>query len=279
MKFKTIFILFNIIIAISFLFIFFMPVFILGSAYGLSFWGKNWPLALFFVGILAVFNAFFISNWKVFTLIEAENWEELSKILSIRLFEKKQFSRRNVRLFVNASLLRSDSEAIKRLENTLQAEKPALLCREATLFGTAWLLRNDPAGAEQFLTPWLDNKNVDNRDWLNFYYAFSLILQKRALEATSRLEALLNKPDRVLALLAAYLYGSLCVIAAPEVDREHMRLKAEARRQDLAKAFTPERWSRETERAKGEVHVVVLSKLIDEAGTWMFKAAKTEAAG
>ena len=77
MKFKTIFLLFNIIIVISFVFIFFMPVFMLGADYGITFWQKNWPLAIFFVLILAAFNGFFLSNWQVFSLIEAERWDSI----------------------------------------------------------------------------------------------------------------------------------------------------------------------------------------------------------
>lgn len=274
MKFKTIFILFNIVIVISFLFIFFMPVIMLGSNYGYSFWQTNWPLAFFFIAILAAFNGFFIANWRVFALIEAEQWDELSKVLSDRLFQKHQLNKRNVRLYVNACLLRSDSLAIDRLQQELSDRKPALLEREATLFGTAWLLRNDAAGAEAFLVQWLDRPKVDKKDWLRFYYAFSLILQKRVADAAPSLELLLGKQDKVLVLLAAYLYGSLCAVAAAPEHQTRIQQLAEAKRLELAKGLTAERWSRETERAKAEVHVVVLTKLIDEAGTWLFKAPK-----
>lgn len=274
MKFKTIFILFNIIIIISFLFIFFMPVLMLGTAYGLSFWQKNWPLAIFFMAILSAFNLFFIANWRVFSLIESEQWDELNKVLGHRLFEKRSFSRRNVRLYVNACLLRSDSAAIERLQHALEEHKPGLLKREATLFGTAWLLRNDPVGAEAFLGQWLSQKGVDNHAWLRFYYAFSLILQKRAAEASPHLEALLASGDKVLALLAAYLFGSLCAVASSDTaETQRIQSMAEARRQELAQTFTAERWSKETERSKAEVHVVVLTKLIDEAGGWMFRGS------
>jgi hypothetical protein len=275
MKFKTIFILFNIIIVISFLFIFFMPVFMLGSNYGFSFWQTNWPLALFFIAILAAFNGFFISNWKVFALIEAEQWDSLSTVLAERLFQKHQYNKRNVRLFVNACLLRSDSASIDRLQKELASAKPGLLEREATLFGTAWLLRNDPAGAEAFLAQWLDKPGVDKKDWLVFYYSFSLILQKRINEAAPRLEALLATKDKVLLLLAAYLYGSLCAVAATADEQRRIQQLAETKRLELSKGFTPERWSRETERSKAEVHVVVLTKLIDEAGAWMFRPSST----
>jgi len=275
MKFKTIFILFNIIILFSFLFIFLLPLLLLDASYSLLFWAKNWPLALFFVAILFVFNLFFASNWKLFLLVEKEDWPKLAELLRIELFQKHRFTRRNIRLFINASLLRSDMASVDSLEALLRERDPRTLRREATLFGTSWLLRNDNAGAEKFLEPWLSAKGVENQDWILFYYAFIMILQKKSAEAIPHLEKLLASSDTVLALLSIYLYGSLCTAAEKDpLERGRMAAVAEAKRSALAKKFSAERWSKETERAKGEVHIVILSKLIDEAGAWMFGGEK-----
>ncbi len=78
MKFRTIYILFNVVIAVSFVFVFFLPFFLLGWDYSLEFWKGSWYLALFFIVLLGVLNAFFAWNWKVFSLVEKEDWSGLS---------------------------------------------------------------------------------------------------------------------------------------------------------------------------------------------------------
>ncbi|NLJ47390.1 MAG: hypothetical protein GX430_12650, partial [Treponema sp.] len=62
MKFKTIFILFNAVVAFSFLFIFLFPLFILGGEYAVGFWKTNWFLGILFLVILGILNWFFLSN-------------------------------------------------------------------------------------------------------------------------------------------------------------------------------------------------------------------------
>jgi hypothetical protein len=269
MKFRTIFILFNIVLVFSFSFIFFMPFFLLGADYSLDFWAKNWPLASFFLLVLSAFNAFFIYNWKLFMLVEGEDWDALSSWLKNALLGKGRFNRRFIRLYVNSSLLRSDMEGIEALEAALRDKRPALLAKDAVLFGAARLLKNDPAGTEAFLKPFLDRRDVEQASWLSFYYAFTLILLKRPLDGAPRLKALAASRDPLLSGLAAYLLGSLCAAAAGGQEKEGLLLIAKAKKAELKKRFSPEAWSRETEKGKAEVHIVILSKLIDDAGAWL----------
>ncbi len=272
MKFRTIFILFNIVLVFSFGFIFFMPFFLLGADYSLDFWAKNWPLAAFFLLVLAAFNAFFIYNWKLFILVEGEDWDALSSWLKHALLVKGRFNRRFVRLFVNASLLRSDIEGIEALEAALRDKRPAMLAKDAVLFGAARLLKSDPAGTEAFLKPFLDRRGVEQAPWLSFYYAFTLIMLKRPLDGAPRLKALLPSRDPLLSGLSAYLLGSLCASAAGGQDKDGLLSAANAKRAELKKRFSPEAWSRETEKGKAEVHIVILSKLIDDTGAWLLAA-------
>lgn len=274
MKFRTIFILFNAVIVISFLFVFFMPFFLLGSEYSLSFWTANWYLALIFVLLIGGLNAFFIANWKVFVLVEREDWGALAAHLVDRIFTRKRYGARHVALLVNAYLLQSDVEGIERLELELGEKRPELLRKNAVLFGVTRLLRNRPAEAEAFFARFLEAKDVENRDWLRFDYAFSLVLQRKAAEAQPRLRGGLSSRDAVLSLLSAYLLGSLGAAAAStEAERAELVALADTARERLKKRFPGQRWNREVERAKSEVHIVILSKLIDDAGRWLFEAA------
>ena len=274
MKFRTIFILFNVVILISFCFVFFFPFFVLGTESSFAFWKGNWYLALFFILLLGALNAFFVLNRKVFTLVEREDWAALSAHLSEEILGKGRFRASYVRLLVNASLLRSDVECIDRLEAVLFEKKPALLRANALLFGVTRLLRNRPAEAEAFFARYLDAKDVESREWLRFDYAFSLVLQKRVADAIPLLKEGCGSRDAVLALLSAYLLGSLGAAGASGSERAELAGLAESSKARLVSRFDAQRWSKEVERAKGEVHIVILSKLIDDAGRWLFAPAE-----
>jgi len=271
MKFKTIFILFNAILLFSFAFIFFMPFLLLGGEYSLPFWARNWPLFLFFIAVLAGFNVFFVLNWRLFTLLESEDWDALGTLLGERVFGGKHYDRRTVRLLVNTSLLRGDMAVVEKLEATLREAKPAALRRDAVLFGAARLLKNDVGASVRFLDEFADGKGVENPAWITFYHSFALVLARRAPEAVPRLEGSLRSTDSVLSVLSAYILGTLCASAVEPAERERLTAAAEARRAELAGRFGAVRWAREVERAKSEIHIVILSKILDEASTWLLK--------
>lgn len=272
MKFKTIFILFNAILIFSFAFIFLMPFFLLGAEYSTPFWLKNWPLFMVFAAVLIGFNIFFVLNWRLFSLLESEDWESLGALLADRVLVRRRYDRRMIRLLVNTSLLRGDMATIERLESALRVGKPAALRRDAVLFGAARMLKNDAEATERFLAEFVDGRGVDNAQWLLFYYGFVLVMRERFDEATPRMQATISAKDPVLALMSAYILGSLCAVAAKPGDRQALVDSAEAVRIRLSRTFDAAKWARETERAKGEVHIVILSRILDEASGWMFAA-------
>lgn len=271
MKFKTIFVLFNAILIFSFAFIFLMPLVLLGGTYALPFWGKNWPLFLLFAAVLVGFNAFFVKNWKMFSLLETEDWDALSALLCDRVFGRGRFDRRTVKLLVNTSLLRGDMATVERLEAALRKDKPSALRRDAVLFGAARLLKNDAAASERFLGEYADGEGVDNPAWIGFYHAFSLVLAKRAADAAARLESSSASKDPILALLSAFMLGTMCAAATDGAERARLEAVAEARRAAMAARYGAQRWAKEVERGKSEVHIVILSKILDEASAWLLK--------
>lgn len=271
MKFRTIFILFNVVILTSFLFVFLLPVFLLGPGASLSFWQGNWYLALVFLLLIVGLNAFFLANRKTFALVEREDWGELSAHLVGLMFPRSRFSTSRVRLLVNAYLLQSDIDGIETLESELEAKKPSILRKNALLFGVTRLLRNRPGEAETFFSKYLDAKDVESRDWLRFDYGFSLVLQKKSAEALPFLHEGLRSRDPVLCLLSAYLLGSVGAASAPsEGERTAAGAAADAARSRLRKRYSSAKWSKEVDRAKSEVHIVILSKLLDDAGAWLY---------
>jgi hypothetical protein len=280
MKFRTIFILFNVVILASFLFVFLLPVFLLGPGSSALFWKGNWYLALLFLALLGSLNAFFLLNRKTFVLVEREEWGELSAHLVSLMFPKGRFRSSRVRLLVNAYLLQSDIAGIEGLEAALRSKRPDLLRKNALLFGVTRLLRNKSEEAEAFFAPYLDSKDVASRPWLRFDYGFSFVLQKRPADALPYLEEGTNSRDPVLCLLSAYLLGSVGAASAKdEAAQTALAAKAEAARERLRKRYSSSKWSREVDRAKSEVHIVILSKLIDDAGRWLYAAPTPAAEG
>ena len=280
MKFTTIFVLFNAVFAFSFLFIFLMPFVVLGAESSAGFWSANWPMAALFVVALAALNGFFLANRRVFTLVEKEDWAGLSSLLSDRMYRKGAFRGQYVRLMVNASLLRADLAGVERLETELRTRKPAMLRRNAVVFAVPRLLRNDPASVLAFCDEFLGAGDVDNREWLSFFHAFALVLLKRGAEAAAELGKTTGSKDATLGLISAYLLANLAAPALDDPD-ESKRLGelARARRAALrARWRKSEAWAREAERARAEVHVVILSKILDDAGRWLFEESAQSAA-
>jgi tetratricopeptide (TPR) repeat protein len=252
-----------------------MPLIVLDSGSFFGFWKENWYLALFFILLIAGLNSFFLVNRKVFVFVEREDWSGLTAYLVKTMFgatpaRPARFRSSRVRLLINAYLLQSDAEGIARLEEALAAQRPDLLRKNALLFGVTRLLTGRNEEAEAFFKKYLDAKDADSADWLRFDYGFSLIMQKRIRESRPYLEEALSSSDAVLRAVAAYLLGGLCADAeTTEEDRASARARAEEERIRLKKRFDERRWRKEVERAKSEVHIVILSKLVDEAGRWL----------
>jgi len=269
MKFRTIYALFNAVIVVSFLFVFLLPLALLGWDYTLTFWKSSWYLALLFVALLALLNGFFFANRRVFSYFEKEDWDGLSAWLVERIFVRHRYGRLHVRYLVDTWFIQGDIEGFRRLEEELARRKPKLLRKTAVIFGFIRILRGETGDAEAFLRPWLGMRDIDDWEWLRFGYAFSLVLQRKIVEARPHLLEGASSRDPVLALLAAWLLDSVVVPSAaggrdPEAEALVDRAKA-----DLRKRFPGGRLQAEVDKAKGEFHIVVLSRPIGDAMKWL----------
>jgi hypothetical protein len=266
MKFKTIFIVFNIIIIFSFVFIFFMPLFLLGWEYSQVFWEKNWPLALAFAAIIAALNVFFGMNRKLFSYLEQEDWPELIGYLEDLVYNRGKIRPQYIKLLVNTYMVTSNVAGIERLEKYLGEKKPLILERNALLFGVPHVLRNDASDMESYFGRLLTSRHVEGLDWIKWNHAFSLLLARRLGDADTEFRALVrSSSDTTIKLLSIYF---LATVTDPSRDSENA-LVGEAK-QYLKKRFTREKLARELESAKSDVHVVILSRLVDDAADWLY---------
>lgn len=271
MKFKTVYLLFNAVIVSSFAMIFLLPLVMLGPEYFSLFAAKNWLSGLLFLATLIVINGYFLHNWRLFQLLEKEDWRGAARLLEGAVLGRAGRVRAGgpgggrLRMLINAYLVTSQLDRLGELEQRLRRDAPRQLARFALPLGIPHLLRPDPVAAEKYFGRFLQQKGVANLPWLRWNYAFALLQQKQyaAAQATLRelLGALRPKGDSTLRLLAVYTLSSLSA-GQPELSAE-----VERERQALRQRHSPQRWRRLA--ADKHVPLMLLSPIIEEARLWL----------
>lgn len=267
MKFKTIYILFNAVILISFGFIFLMPLLLLGSDYFTLFVSKNWIAGVLFLVTLIIINGYFLGNWKLFRLLENEDWHGLIRMLEQRVYQKGRMRRGSIKMLINAYVVTSSVNKIFGFESHLREKKPTLLKIYALQFGIPYLLKmkDDPKSAETYFGRAAELKSVPHRDWLRWSYASSLLLQRQFEAAkVTLLELLDSDPDPVLELLTVHglsFFANVDPELAERVERE---------RRSLVGRYTSERWDKKIESNSRHIQIVLFNGIIRDAKQWLF---------
>lgn len=270
MKFKLIFILFNVIIVGSFLFIFLMPLGLLGADYAGTFLRQNWFLPLIFIGIMGLMDSYFIINFKLFGLLEKEDWKGCALYLEERVIGKKRVRTNYIRLLINAYLVTSNTDKIRELESFVRKEKPKLLSSFAMEFCIPYLLANDPPRLAAYLEEFKDAK-ISQRGWILWSYAFSLLLMQRRQEAKEQLFLIAEgEKDPLIRVLGLYLLDPFTK------DDEKAKVYVEEGIAVLRKKYTPASWNRVMNRYRENVLVVILARVVQEATAWLFEDTKVE---
>ncbi len=274
MRFKTIVIVFNTVIVLSFLFIFFVPLVLLGPDYFALFLSRNWIAGALFVAALAAVNGYFAANARLFGLLEAEDWPALVSYLETEVYRKGHVRAKQVRLLANAYLVTSNAKATKTLEEEVRRRRPGLVPKLAVQFGIRHLLAADSEESERFFSTLVADRRVPGRDWLRWNHAFCLCRRGQRDRARDELQALLPAVrEPVLRLLVVYLLGTAC-----GEDRE-ARAAALRGRDELRERYPQPTWKRAVELARSNLEVIVLSKVIEDARSWLDDGAPTAAAG
>jgi len=270
LKFKTIFVVFNTIIVVSFLFIFFMPALVLGVEYATIFWQESWYLVVLFVLVLGILDAYFLFQWKLFVLLENEDWGGLKMFVRRKLFDKNRFSQQNVHLYVNACLMSNDLEGIDALSTHMKTVNFSAALKHAPQLGVPVLLRHD--GKEIF--DWFGEfwkSAEENRTtkisidpWIGWDYAFGLLLLNKHEEARGVLLDIYRstKGDSMLRLLTVYMLKGFQDDEVSQVVNKFTN--------DLRKRYTRDTWASKIEKQKDTVQRLVLHSIAQEASTWVF---------
>jgi hypothetical protein len=265
LKFKTLYILFNAVIVAAFLFIFLLPLVLLGVDYFRLFAQKNWIAGILFLATLIIINGYFAFNWKLFRLLEREDWPALIRLLEDSIYRRGRLRKSSCRLLLNAYLLTGNTEPVAALEARVRRDRPGLLPALALPFGLPYLLRGDPAAAAAYFGPLAGERGVTDRGWVRWNYAFSLMQLKKHEQAGTELEGLLaERPAPELRLLSLYMLSSF--------GRPELRELAGRGREELAGKTTPEQWRKRSEAGGGNPEITLLAPILREAREWLFKS-------
>jgi hypothetical protein len=267
MKFKILFVIFNIVLFLSFLTIFLLPFFVLDASFLAEFWKKNWYFGLIFIAILALVNGVFFANWKTLSLLENEDWPALSRHLEREILERNRVSRRNVQLLADSLVLLGDFTTMRRLQSALAEKKPPLLDALAERFASGLLLSADYRELYAFSSAY---RNARNRDWMRFFAAFARHMEKKFDESADEMLSLCETArDPLITALSGYFCGVLLLRQLPERS-ETLEKAGTLAKERVTADYTREKWNRLIGEEKSGIHVVVLTKLVDELDLWLF---------
>lgn len=276
MKFKSIVIIFNSLVLFFLTMVFSVPFFVLGKDFGLDFWRSSWFLAPILAAVVVGMDVYFAVNFRVFVLLEKEDWPALVQELEEKVLHRGKYSSRLVRLLINAYLVLSEAPAVNALEKKLAMAKPALIDANALIFGAARILAKDNAGAAEFFSLRGGSsggglRKTGKEEWMRWYYAFALLLDNRAALSADRFMPLAaGSVNGIITGLSAYFLSEVLVKFLPNRKEELLRSAAGARDRVKRTLKTKIAWNREFKRVETEVYVMVLNSYIGKAADYIY---------
>lgn len=269
MRFRLLFLVFNVVIIVSFVLIFLMPAFVLGWEYTRVFWSTNWPIGAVFVVVLIGLNVYFLSNWKVFTLLEQEAWEEVRAHLESQLFDRNRASAQGIRILINSYVVTGSLERMDRLAALLKEKHPRLAARLALELALPRLLSGNGATMVEELGATSQVPGTRRPLWIHWCHAVALMMASRLEDAKQALIVVTREArDPLLKLLSASMlqpYG--------KGDEETRAFVASAKA-ELTANWSREKIGREVDRHRQNLHVLLLSSQLEKASDWAFGAGE-----
>ncbi|QUY17663.1 hypothetical protein GWP40_04280 [Treponema vincentii] len=269
MKLKVLIIIFNTVLLTIFFTVLSFSFFTAGTEFIGSFFKNYWIFVLFFMILLLGMNMFFISNWKLITTLEAEDWPALSLYLETEIFEKHHLTAKKVRLLCEISILLGDFEILKRLERVLEKYKPEYIRTFGSRFAAAKLLSNDYQGLAGFMAR-IAGQPYKNSPWVSFYDAFSAQMLKRYREAAEKFSYVLETEQDPLVRLLSIYFMACGLYHYIDVSKDEVCTQIEEEKRKLKK-HSLQHWKKYAQKEKQNIHVLVLTKAIDDALIWLFK--------
>ena len=270
MKFKYLIIAFTIIISIGILVTALLPLIMARPEYVVNFRYITLPLLLLMGLLLTSMSIYFFINYRLFSLLEREDWPALAYYLEQKIYVKNNYSDRNVRLLASSYLVISDFQSVLKLESKAILAQPSVIYKNILIFGAARILSGSHADAAVFFKTNMGKCEKKDKQWLNWFYGFSLLLSGDFNQAEPDFSSLAVSSDNALitGLSSYFLYNT---IEKHSINPDKCREIAENGRKRVINAVkTIENWGKETDKVGAEIHIAIIRKYLFEAGKWLF---------
>jgi len=273
LKFKYLIIAFSILIVLFLLITALLPTFVPEPVYTANLRYVTSPLLILMSVILVCLGIFFLINYRLFLLLEREDWPALAYYLEQKIYVKNNYSSRYVKLLASSYIVISDYPSVVKLESKLFIAKRSVVEKNALIFGAARVISGDYKGAASFFKTILEKGKLNKEDmgWVHWFYGFSSLLNSSFDKAETEFMGMaVNSSDAILAGISAYfLANNLSGKSLRQQDCLDAAEKGRKRVIDSLK--TPEGWKKEVIKAETAIHVAVIRKYINEAGIWLFQ--------
>ena len=275
MKLKVLIIVFNAILLTIFFTVLSFSFFTAGTEFIGSFFKNYWIFVIFFMVFFIGMNIFFVRNWKLITALESEDWPALSLYLETEIFEKHHLTSKKVRLLCEISILLGNFEILKRLERLLEERKPQYLQAFASRFAAAKLLSGDYQELTEFMTRIVIQPH-EASPLIPFYDAFSAQMLKHYREAAEKFSRMLETEKEPLVRLLGVYFMACGLYHYIDVSKDEVDTQIEEEKRKLKKRSL-QHWKKHAQKEKQNIHVLVLTKAIDDALVWLFKEDEIKA--
>lgn len=270
MKFKYLIIAFGALIIIILLVTVFLPwVFSKGiEAADLKY--ITIPLFSFIVLLLIGVSIFFFLNYRLLSLLEREDWPALAYYLEQKVFGKRQYKPRYVKLLASSYLIMSDFSSVLKLESKVQSAKPALIKKNVLVFGSTRVLNGNHGDAAAFFRANINKCKGKEKEWVRWFSGFSHLLSGTFALAEPELSSLaVSSNDAIITGLSSYfLFHS---IEKYSIKPAECRTVSQNGRDRVMRALGDiNGWNNEVSKMGTDIHVAIIKKYIDSAGVWLF---------
>lgn len=268
MKFKVLFVIFNIVLFTLLFTIFFFPLFFESLSFTNDFWKLNWFLGPLLLLSLIVIDFIFLRNFKLLEAIDAKDWTALSMHLEDAVLNKKNFHFYKVKLLADSLVLLGDVSGMNRLELALKKNKPKHLNRLAPTFAVSKMISGNYEELADFS---LHFKTSENEDWMAFYYALALHLTQDAYKSAEQFKILYHKTkNTLLKVLTAYFIIDT-LKGYSKMSEDELVNEKNVLMETIEKEYNAKTWEKYIESQKQEIHIIILKKIITEASEWIWK--------
>ncbi len=207
MKFKYLIIAFSILIVLFLLITALLPVFTQNPAYTVNLRNMVSPLLILMSVVLICFGIFFLVNYRLFLLLEREDWPALAYYLEQKIFVKNKYNSRYVRLLASSYMVISDYASVIKLENKALSVKKSVVEKNVLIFGSARVINGDYKGAADFFKTQLENGKLNKPDmeWVRWFYGFSCLLESAFDKAEQEFMSMaVSSGDALITGVSAY---------------------------------------------------------------------------